>query len=189
MCTGYAAEATTFVYANQQSCCMERKFIQFKWKSDKKGLSEKILTNHFQPDIYKRNGDINGRYSPSTPLSPDQLNGSLDSTLAQSPPSVSPEARKHLLRPRSLIEKARMNVAWLDSSLSIMEQGVREFDTLCLRFKFYVFYDLNPKYDAVRINQIYEQAKWQLLNEEIECTEEEMLMFAALQVRVVFGKC
>lgn len=68
--------------------------------------------------------------------------------------------------------------------MSIMEQGVREFDTLCLRFKFCVFYDLNPKYDAVRINQIYEQAKWQLLNEEIDCTEEEMLMFAALQVQV-----
>jgi len=64
-----------------------------------------------------------------------------------------------------------------------MEQGVREHHTLCLKFKFYVFYDLNPKYDAVRINQIYEQAKWQLLNEEIDCTEEEMLMFAALQVR------
>jgi kindlin 2 len=63
-----------------------------------------------------------------------------------------------------------------------MEQGVREYDTLCLRFKFYSFYDLNPKYDAARINQIYEQAKWQLLNEEIDCTEEEMLMFAALQV-------
>jgi kindlin 2 len=63
-----------------------------------------------------------------------------------------------------------------------MEQGVREFDTLCLRFKFYVFYDLNPKYDAIRINQIYEQARWQLLNEEIDCTEEEMLMFGALQV-------
>lgn len=61
---------------------------------------------------------------------------------------------------------------------------MREFDTLCLRFKFYVFYDLNPKYDAVRINQIYEQAKWQLLNEEIDCTEEEMLMFAALQLQV-----
>lgn len=75
-----------------------------------------------------------------------------------------------------------MNVAWLDSSLSIMEQGIREFDTLCLRFKYYTFFDLNPKYDQVRINQLYEQAKWQLLNEEIDCTEEEMLMFAALQV-------
>lgn len=71
---------------------------------------------------------------------------------------------------------------WLDSSLSIMEQGIQEFGFLCLRFKFYDFYDLNPKYDAVRINQIFEQAKWQLLNEEIDCTEEEMLMFAALQV-------
>lgn len=75
-----------------------------------------------------------------------------------------------------------MNVAWLDSSLSIMEQGIREYDTLCLRFKYYTFFDLNPKYDQVRINQLYEQAKWQLLNEEIDCTEEEMLMFAALQV-------
>lgn len=66
-----------------------------------------------------------------------------------------------------------------------MEQGVREHDTLCLRFKFFTFYDLNPKYDAIRINQIYEQAKWQLLNEEIDCTEEEMLMFGALQLQVV----
>lgn len=73
---------------------------------------------------------------------------------------------------------------WLDSSLSIMEQGIREFDTLCLRFKYYSFFDLNPKYDQVRINQLYEQAKWQLLNEEMECTEEEMLMFGALQLQI-----
>jgi kindlin 2 len=38
------------------------------------------------------------------------------------------------------------------------------------------------QYDSVRINQLYEQAKWALLSEEIECTEEEMMMFAALQV-------
>lgn len=66
-----------------------------------------------------------------------------------------------------------------------MEQGIREYDTLCLRFKYYTFFDLNPKYDQVRINQLYEQAKWQLLNEEIECTEEEMLMFGALQVNSI----
>ena len=64
-----------------------------------------------------------------------------------------------------------------------MEQGIREFDTLCLRFKYYSFYDLNPKFDAVRINMIFEQAKWQILNEQIDCTEEEMLLFAALQVK------
>lgn len=40
-----------------------------------------------------------------------------------------------------------------------------------------------PQYDAIRVNQLYEQAKWAILLEEIECTEEEMMMFAALQVR------
>jgi len=43
-----------------------------------------------------------------------------------------------------------MNVGWLDSSLSIMEQGIQETDILLLRFKYYAFYDLNPKIDAVR---------------------------------------
>ena len=38
------------------------------------------------------------------------------------------------------------------------------------------------QYDAVRINQIYEQAKWSLLSEDVDCTEEEMMMFAAIQV-------
>lgn len=38
------------------------------------------------------------------------------------------------------------------------------------------------QYDAIRINQLYEQSKWAILLEEIECTEEEMMMFAALQV-------
>ncbi|XP_066991411.1 unc-112-related protein isoform X2 [Anabrus simplex] len=139
-----------------------------------------------QSGTWKRanhSSEMNGSYSNNS-LTLEMLNGSLDSSLAHSPAHPSPEARSRLLRPRSLVERARINVAWLDSSLSIMEQGVREFDTLCLRFKFYSFYDLNPKYDAVRINQIYEQAKWQLLNEEIDCTEEEMLMFAALQVQV-----
>ncbi|KAF5275198.1 hypothetical protein FQR65_LT04230 [Abscondita terminalis] len=128
--------------------------------------------------------DANGSYSPNSTGSFDQTHDSSNS-LAQSPPYPSPEAKSHLIRPKGLVEKARMNVAWLDSSLSIMEQGVRERDTLCLRFKFFTFYDLNPKIDAVRINQIYEQARWQLLNEEIDCTEEEMLMFAALQLQVV----
>lgn len=34
----------------------------------------------------------------------------------------------------------------------------------------------------MRINQLYEQAKWTILGEHIDCTEEEMVMFAALQV-------
>merc|ERR1719282_2077863 len=99
-------------------------------------------------------------------------------------PPPSDEARETIVRPKTLVERARMNVAWLDSSLSIMEQGIRDFDTLLLRFKFVSFYDLSPKMDSVRINLIYEQAKWQLLNEGIDCTEEEMLLFASLQLQV-----
>lgn len=44
------------------------------------------------------------------------------------------------------------------------------------------------QYDAIRINQLYEQAKWAILLEEIECTEEEMMMFAALQVVKSIGE-
>lgn len=137
---------------------------------------------------WKRNNNSSGFGSTgsfnanNSTMSLEALNGGLSESLAQSPTSISPEVRAKLIRPRNLIERARMNVSWLDSSLSIMEQGIREFDTLRLKFKFYSFYDLNPKTDAVRINMIYEQAKWQLLAEEIDCTEEEMLMFAALQV-------
>uniref|UniRef100_A0AAQ4R7J7 FERM domain-containing protein n=1 Tax=Gasterosteus aculeatus aculeatus TaxID=481459 RepID=A0AAQ4R7J7_GASAC len=72
---------------------------------------------------------------------------------------------------------------WLDSSRSLMEQDVKENEVLLLRFKYHSFFDLNPKYDAIRVNQLYEQSKWAILLEEIECTEEEMMMFAALQVK------
>ena len=34
---------------------------------------------------------------------------------------------------------------WLDSSRSLMEQGIREMEVILLRFKYYNFYDLNPK--------------------------------------------
>lgn len=40
------------------------------------------------------------------------------------------------------------------------------------------------QYDAIRINQLYEQARWAVLLEETDCTEEEMVVFAALQVTV-----
>lgn len=34
----------------------------------------------------------------------------------------------------------------------------------------------------MRINQLYEQAKWSILLEEFDHTEEEAMLFAALQV-------
>uniref|UniRef100_A0A1W7R995 Unc-112-related protein n=1 Tax=Hadrurus spadix TaxID=141984 RepID=A0A1W7R995_9SCOR len=128
-----------------------------------------------------------GMFNGSTLLSSFSLNGSnssLETPLANSPRTPSDEAKEKLLRPKTLVERARLNSGWLDSSLSLMEQNVREFDTLLLRYKYYCFFDLNPKYDSARINQIYEQAKWSILTEEIDCTEEEMMLFAALQFQV-----
>jgi hypothetical protein len=63
-----------------------------------------------------------------------------------------------------------------------MEQGICEGDTVLLRFKYMTFFDINLKYDPVRINQLYEQTKWSILLEEVDHTEEEAALFAALQV-------
>uniref|UniRef100_A0A452T148 Fermitin family member 3 n=1 Tax=Ursus maritimus TaxID=29073 RepID=A0A452T148_URSMA len=38
--------------------------------------------------------------------------------------------------------------------------------------------------DPVRLTQLYEQARWDLLLEETDCTEEEMMVFAALQYHI-----
>ncbi|NXP18390.1 FERM1 protein, partial [Scytalopus superciliaris] len=110
------------------------------------------------------------------------------SVLALSHPNCSPEMLAEMYQPRTLADKAKLNAGWLDSSRSLMEQGVLEDDQLLLRFKYYTFFDLNPKYDAVRINQIYEQARWAILLEEIDCTEEEMLIFAAIQAQYHVSK-
>lgn len=77
-----------------------------------------------------------------------------------------------------------MNVAWLDSSLSLYEQDVEEYDLILLRYKYLNFYDLNPKTDAVRINQIFDTAHWSLINEQVDCSEPEMYLFAGLQLQV-----
>ncbi|VDO09930.1 unnamed protein product [Rodentolepis nana] len=102
-----------------------------------------------------------------------------------------------LLKPKNVHQKARMDGGWLDSSRSLMEHGIEppiipigEYPTvppkpptLYLRFKFYSFYDINPSYDAVRIHQLYEQARWSLLSGCLECTEDEMIVFAAYQLQ------
>lgn len=127
-------------------------------------------------------GSSDGGYC-GTPPRAASLDDFGDLSLAESPNTD--QCRESLLTPKTLLERARMNVGWLDSSLSIMEQGVREWDTLQLRFKFYSYFDLTPRQcDAPRLNQLYQQARWQILNQEVHCTEEEMLLFAALQLQV-----
>lgn len=91
---------------------------------------------------------------------------------AQAPPA--PEAIAKLYRPASVVDKAHIHsrwihthtqthtththtfhfyllsslslcLRWLDSSRSLMQQGIRENDKLWLRFKYYNFHDLEPK--------------------------------------------
>ncbi|KAL8168666.1 UNVERIFIED_CONTAM: Fermitin 2, partial [Gekko kuhli] len=85
--------------------------------------------------------------------------------LAVSQPITSPEILAKMYKPQTLLDKAKINQGWLDSSRSLMEQDVKENEALLLRFKYYSFFDLNPKYDAIRINQLYEQSKWAILLE------------------------
>uniref|UniRef100_A0A8C0F0I0 Fermitin family member 1 n=1 Tax=Bubo bubo TaxID=30461 RepID=A0A8C0F0I0_BUBBB len=142
------------------------------------GLYSKTMTPVYDP--------ISGTPASSTItwFSDSPLTEQNCSILAFSHPNCSPETLAEMYQPRTLADKAKLNAGWLDSSRSLMEQGILEDDQLLLRFKYYTFFDLNPKYDAVRINQIYEQARWAILLEEIDCTEEEMLIFAALQYHV-----
>ncbi|TGZ59582.1 hypothetical protein CRM22_009004 [Opisthorchis felineus] len=99
-----------------------------------------------------------------------------------------------LLKPKNLVQKARLNSGWLDSSRSLLEHGIEPpttgyeeagtaLPTLYLCFKFFAFYDINMKYDAVRIHQLYEQARWSILSGLIDCTEDEMIVFAAYQLQ------
>ncbi|NP_001128976.1 fermitin family homolog 1 [Pongo abelii] len=142
------------------------------------GLYSKTMTPIYDP--------INGTPASSTMtwFSDSPLTEQNCSILAFSQPPQSSEALADMYQPRSLVDKAKLNAGWLDSSRSLMEQGIQEDGQLLLRFKYYSFFDLNPKYDAVRINQLYEQARWAILLEEIDCTEEEMLIFAALQYHI-----
>uniref|UniRef100_A0A8K9VF08 PH domain-containing protein n=1 Tax=Oncorhynchus mykiss TaxID=8022 RepID=A0A8K9VF08_ONCMY len=139
------------------------------------GLYSKTMT----PTYDSRDGSP---LSPTTAWFGDSpLSEGNPSILAVSQPISSPDILAKLYKSQSLLDKAKINQGWLDSSRSLMEQDVKENEVLLLRFKYHSFFDLNPKYDAIRVNQLYEQAKWAILLEEIECTEEEMMMFAALQ--------
>ncbi|TRY81319.1 hypothetical protein DNTS_005246 [Danionella cerebrum] len=104
--------------------------------------------------------------------------------LAASQPPPAPETIAKMYFSTNLVEKAQINSRWLDSSRSLLQQGVKDDDKLLLRFKYYSFLDIEPKTDVVRLTQLYEQARWAILLEDIECTEEEMMVFAALQYHI-----
>ncbi|XP_029917636.1 fermitin family homolog 3b [Myripristis murdjan] len=138
-------------------------------------LTEVPLTSVSQPCLY--NGmPAHFADSPKTEAVYKMLSVTLQ------PPA--PEAIAKLYRPASVVDKAHINSRWLDSSRSLMQQGIRDNDRLWLRFKYFAFHDMEPKYDAVRLTQLYEQARWSILLEDIDCTEEEMMLFGALQYHI-----
>lgn len=104
--------------------------------------------------------------------------------ISVSQPAPAPETIAKMYKSTSKVDKAQVNSRWLDSSRSLLQQGVKEDDKILIRFKYYSFYDLAPQFDAVRLTQLYEQARWAILLEEIDCTEEEMMLFAALQYHI-----
>ncbi|XP_054844993.1 fermitin family homolog 1 [Eublepharis macularius] len=142
------------------------------------GLYSKTMTPIYSPTSGTPDSSTVAWFGDS-PLARQNWNN-----LASSQPSCTSEMLAELYQPRTLVDKAKLSAGWLDSSRSLMEQGVQEDDQLLLRFKYYSFFDLNAKYDAIRINQLYEQARWAILLEEIDCTEEETFIFAALQYHI-----
>ncbi|KAI6657587.1 Fermitin [Oopsacas minuta] len=88
---------------------------------------------------------------------------------------------------KNLKDLAYINSNWLESNRSLYEQDVFDEDHLYLRFKYHAFLDLNPQLDDFRIRQLFEQAKWSVLCEEVDCTEEEAMTFAALQFQVTLA--
>ncbi|XP_074713660.1 fermitin family homolog 3-like isoform X2 [Strix uralensis] len=87
-------------------------------------------------------------------------------------------------RGNPLLRRTRLHARWLQSSRSLMEQDVADDEELLLRFKYHCVLDLDPERDELRLALLYEQARWALLTEEIDCTEEEMMLFAALQYHI-----
>ena len=65
-----------------------------------------------------------------------------DEDLARTPIKTRPSQS---IKPIGLVEKSKFNGLWFDSSKSLMQQKTDENDLILLRFKYFNFYDLNPK--------------------------------------------
>ncbi|XP_051630483.1 fermitin family homolog 3-like isoform X2 [Manacus candei] len=104
--------------------------------------------------------------APPPALPPEQLRVLVTPRGGRDPPTFPRTRRGNLLR------RAQLHARWLDASRSLMGQDVVDDEELLLRFKYPCAMGLDP------------QARGALLAEEIDCTEEEMLLFAALQYQI-----
>uniref|UniRef100_A0A8W4FMD3 FERM domain containing kindlin 1 n=1 Tax=Sus scrofa TaxID=9823 RepID=A0A8W4FMD3_PIG len=142
------------------------------------GLYSKTMTPMYDP--------ISGTPASSTMtwFSDSPLTEQNCSILAFSQPPQSPEVLADMYQPRSLIDKAKLNAGWLDSSRSLMEQGIQEDEQLLLRFKYYTFFDLNPKY---HISKLSLSTETQDFTNESEIDEVEAAL-SNLEVTLEGGK-
>ncbi|KAJ6659228.1 hypothetical protein lerEdw1_019274 [Lerista edwardsae] len=104
--------------------------------------------------------------------------------LAVSHPNCTPETLAKMYQSRTLVDKAKLNAGWLDSSRSLMEQGIQEDDQLLLRFKYYTFFDLNAKYHVSKLSL---SSGSQDLAIEVETDEVEAAL-SNLEVTLEGGK-
>merc|ERR1740129_1046997 len=121
---------------------------------------------------------------PQTTMSQTKSLKKQESSKKQSASDESDTLNPYITAPRTTAEWANLNLNWLISAETLMEQDIKEHDILLLRFKYYKFFDINPKIDKVRIDQLYNQAMWQIVLGELHCTEDEAIKFAALKFQI-----
>ncbi|XP_027763519.1 fermitin family homolog 3-like [Empidonax traillii] len=112
-------------------------------------------------------------------LPPEQLRALVTPGGVRDPPTLPRSPRGN-----PLVRLAQLHARWLDTSRSLMEQDVVDDEELLLRFKYPCAMGLDPQEGGLRIVLLHEEARRALLAEEIDCTEEEMLLFAALQYQI-----
>ncbi|KAL7668436.1 hypothetical protein ACOME3_009138 [Neoechinorhynchus agilis] len=80
-------------------------------------------------------------------------------------------------------QKIAQSALWLSSTKSLMEQNVVDGDLLFLKFKYYLFIDLDSEVDTIRVAQLFAQARNEVIN-ELDCiTEDQLYTFAGLQLQ------
>ena len=76
---------------------------------------------------------------------------------------------------------------WLKSDKCLREQGIAEGDMVLLKKKFYYSDDFVDKNDPIQLNLLYNQTKDMILQGNHPISLEEAIVFAALQMQIMYG--
>ena len=81
----------------------------------------------------------------------------------------------------------RRKGAWLTPAQTLHEQGVKDDDELILKKRFFVDDANVGRDDPVQLHLVYVQSRDALVDGTHPCTEQESVLFAALQCQIDFG--